>query len=127
MATMSQFEVNAYLAKQFAEQRKGATSTAMAPVEDESLLHNQIIAECKRRGWIYFHSRMDKPTGATIGTPDFILAADGGRTFFIECKAAVGKLSTAQLGMQAWAKKLNHTIHVIRSFEEFIQLTTQTQ
>lgn len=126
MANMSTAEVNAYLAKQFADQRKDAVSTGV-PVECESLLHNQIICECKRRQWIYFHSRMDRPTGSTIGQPDFILLLPNGRTLLIECKSKTGKLSSEQLGMIIWAKKLGHTIHVICSMEEFYEITLKTQ
>lgn len=119
---MSTAEVQAYMAKQFALQRKDAT-TAGPPVEDESLLHNQIICECKRRGWIYFHGSMAVATARTESEPDFQILAEGGRYFLIECKSKTGKLTSGQLGMKAWASKLSHTIHVIRSMEEFYEIT----
>lgn len=114
-------QVQDYYARQFADQRKGAFATG-TPVEDESLLHNQIICECKRRGWIAFHSRMDKPSTVQIGSPDFVIMADCGRVFFIECKTGKGKLSTEQAALAAWANKLGHRIIVLRSIEEFYEI-----
>lgn len=90
--------------------------------EDESELHNQILAECRKRMWIAFHGSMAQRTGRTLGEPDFVLIADGGRVYFIECKTAKGKLTPEQLGMKMWAEKLGHEIHTIRSFPEFITL-----
>jgi hypothetical protein len=119
MPNMTQAELNAFLAKTSTHSRE----TVGAPVEDEGLLHNQIITECKRRQWIAIHSRMDRAQTSNVGTPDFVIIADKGRTFFIECKSKTGKLSSEQLGMQAWASRLGHRIHVIRSMEEFYEIT----
>lgn len=88
----------------------------------ESELHAEIIEECKRRGWLYFHGSMAHETYRTLGEPDFQIWADGGRKFAFECKRRGGKLSTAQLGVIAWAQKLGHTIHVITTLEEFLEI-----
>lgn len=87
----------------------------------ESDLHNKIIEACKARGWIYFHGSMVVKSSRTIGEPDFTILADKGRVFFVECKTKTGKLSPEQLGIKMWAEKLGHTIHVVRSMEEFLE------
>jgi hypothetical protein len=97
-----------------------AIKNSTVAVSDEAELHQQIIADCRRRGWISLHGSMAHSTFRTVGEWDFTILADGGRILLIECKTKVGKLSTEQQGMIAWAKKLGHTVHVIRSFEEFI-------
>ena len=92
-----------------------------APIS-ESDLHDQISAECKRRGWIAFHGAMSERTARTLGEPDYIVLADHGRVFFIEAKTAKAKLRPEQLAIKCWAEKLGHTVHVVRSFEEFLQI-----
>ena len=99
--------------------RQSAPSSA---VEDESELHEQILAECRRRGWLAFHGSMAHRSMRTIGECDFTILANSGRVLFIECKAKKGKLSTEQLGVQIWAEKLGHTIHVVYSFEDFMSV-----
>lgn len=104
--------------------RRGANrnGAAKAGADDESELHEAILAECNRRGWIPFHGSMAHRAMRTKGEPDFVILADGGATILVEAKTRTGKLSTEQLGIQAWAKKLDHTIHVVRSIEEFHNL-----
>lgn len=114
---MPRMTVSEYLAH---EAKHNPQAKPTGGVSDESELHREIIAECKRRGWICFHGSMAHKTFRTAGEPDFQIFADGGRTFLIECKTATGKLTTEQQGIIAWAKKLEHTIHVVRSFEEFL-------
>jgi len=88
--------------------------------DHEADLHDAIVTECRRRGWIAFHSRMDRRTGRTLGEPDFIILAEHGRLFCIECKSRNGKLSSEQLGVIAWAEKLGHAIVAIKSFDDFL-------
>lgn len=97
----------------------------VASVEAESALHDAIISHCKLKGWIYFHGSMAHRTFRVIGEPDFTILADGGRVLFVECKNAKGKLSPQQLGLKVWAEKLGHTIHTVRSMEEFLSLTAR--
>lgn len=91
-------------------------------VSDESALHDAILGECQRRGWIAFHSRMDRPSTLMRGAPDFLILADGGAVILVECKTKTGKLSTEQSAVIAWARKLEHTVHVVRSLDEFLTL-----
>lgn len=88
----------------------------------EADLHDQILAECRRRGWLVIHSRMDKPSTVQIGSPDFVVAADRGRTFYIEAKARTGKLRPEQRAWLAWASRLGHRAAVVRTLPEFIEL-----
>lgn len=88
-------------------------------------LHAQIFDECRRRGWIPLHGSMSERTHRTAGEPDFIIVRDGG-VLFVECKTRTGKLTREQQAMIAHAAKLGHTIHVVRSFQEFLN-TTQCQ
>ena len=41
----------------------------------EAELHADISEECKRKGWIALHGRMDMASGRTIGEPDFTIIA----------------------------------------------------
>jgi streptogramin lyase len=63
---------------------------------------------------------MAHSTFRTEGEWDFTVIGDSGRVWFIEAKTRIGKLSTAQLAIHAWAKKLGRTVHVVRSFEAFL-------
>ncbi len=88
----------------------------------EASLHEAIFDECRRRGWIALHGSMAERTCRTLGEPDFVILADGGRVLFVECKSRAGKLSPAQAALKHHAGKLGHPVQVVRSLEEFIQL-----
>lgn len=90
-------------------------------VEKEADLHDQIIAYCKMKRWVYSHSRMDKATTTALGIPDFIIAADNGRTFWIEAKGAKTKVTREQEGMIHWLQSLGHKAAICRNFEEFLK------
>ena len=107
------FYPGAQSGKQKAESGNGRT---------ERDLHEEIFDECRRRGWIALHGSMAERTCRTLGEPDFIILADGGRVLFVECKTRTGKLSPAQAALKFHAEKLGHTIYVVRSLEEFQKL-----
>jgi hypothetical protein len=86
----------------------------------EADLHEQIFAECRRRGWIPLHGAMSERTHRTIGEPDFIIIADRGQVLFVECKSSYGKLRPEQQALHIWMRKLGHTVHVVRSLAEFL-------
>jgi hypothetical protein len=86
----------------------------------EADLHRQILEECRRRGWIALHGSMAHSTFRNPGEWDFDVKADGGRSFLIEAKTRTGKLSPDQRAIHAWAAKLGHQVHVVRSFEAFL-------
>jgi len=85
-------------------------------------LHGPIIEECKRRCWRYIYSDPYRPTTIGEGVCDFIIIADGGRVFYVECKSRNGKLKTSQVIFISWLARLGHTVHVITSMEEFFQI-----
>ena len=116
MARFTQQEYNAFLARN----RKPLPPSE--GVSKEAELHEAILNEVRRRGWISFHSRMDKPSTATIGQPDFVILSDGGRVILVECKTKTGKLRPEQAALHAWAAKLGYEVHVIRSLEDFISI-----
>lgn len=91
-------------------------------VEREADLHEDIFAECRRRGWIPLHGAMSERTHRTTGESDFVILADNGGLFLVECKTRTGKLSTAQQALKAHAEKLGHVVHVVRSMDEFLNV-----
>ncbi len=91
------------------------------PVENESELQEQIISECRRRGWFAVYSGMHQQTSTPLGTPDFIIYADGGRVFTVETKSKTGKLRPEQLGVSMMLEKLGHKYCLCRSFTHFLE------
>lgn len=92
--------------------------------EKESELHQQIVEICRARGYLAFHGSMAHQTFRTEGEPDFQICLPNGRFLMVECKTRTGKLSIAQQSIHAWAARLNHKIHTVRSYEEFLNLLT---
>lgn len=92
-------------------------------VEREADLHEQITRECRHRGWVIVHSRMDRRTTTAVGVTDFVIAADGGRTFWIEAKTRTGKLTREQQATIHWLQSLGHAASVVRSLEDFLNVT----
>ena len=88
----------------------------------ECALHGDILNHCRRLGWIGLHSRMDKRSTSTVGHPDFVILCNEGRTLHIEAKTRKGKLREKQAALRAWADKLGHTIHLVRSYKQFIDI-----
>ena len=97
-----------------------------AAVSREAELHEEVFDECRRRGWIALHGSMAERTCRTLGEPDFVILADGGRVLFVECKSRSGKLSPAQGALKFHAEKLGHAVHVVRSMEEFFVVAKQS-
>lgn len=129
MPRMSQAQFNAYQARRNVK--------ALPQMEDatdrEADLHEQIFAECRRRGWIALHGAMSERTNRTLGEWDFTIVGNRRSedhlnrehfafVLFVELKTRTGKLSSAQSAMHAHAAKLGHQIHVVRSFREFLEL-----
>ena len=91
-------------------------------VTSEASLHDQIFDHCRQRVWIALHGSMAERSHLTLGEPDFTILADRGRVLFVECKSRTGKLSPAQAALKLHAETLGHTIHLVRSYEEFLTL-----
>lgn len=100
----------------------GEPETVHAPVERERDLHDRIECDLINRRWLYFHGSTAHRTMRTLGEPDFQIYGDGGRFWLIECKTAKGKLRPEQIGVAMLAEKLGHKIHVVRSFQEYLNI-----
>lgn len=100
-----------------------AVSASDAPAGRESILHNKIISWCNDQHPMvpYIHSRMDKPSTVGEGVPDFAVFCKG-RAVLVECKARDGKLSEAQRDWAHLAELQGCTVHVVRSFGEFLEV-----
>ncbi len=96
-------------------------------VECEADLHHAVWAECRRRRWQALHGSMSEATSRTKGEPDFIILADKGRVFFVECKTRTGKLSPVQQAFKVGASFNGHTVHTIRSMTEFLNVVDTNQ
>lgn len=134
MPRMTQAEVDAYEARQSFKKWNAKVETVVDANEREADLHNQILDECRRRGWIPLHGSMASPTKRTEGEPDFVILANRrpvghlhreyfAITYLVEGKSRTGKLSPAQQAFHAHAATLGHKVHVVRSFQEFLAVT----
>lgn len=112
----SQAQYVSYLAK------RSGSAPSDPGVEREKDLHQAIRDYCASRNWIVFHGSTAHATKRTIGEPDFIILCPNSKFFLIECKSRIGKLTREQQGMAMWASKLQHTIHLIRGYSEFLDL-----
>jgi hypothetical protein len=106
-----------------------ACPTCAAPegVEKEADLHDQIYDFCRGKGWIALHSAMSERTTRNKGEWDYTILGNAGRVWFIECKSRDGKLTAEQHGMIVHAITLGHTIHVVRSMEDFRNVVTDKE
>lgn len=108
-----------------AEGRERHPDTGPMPTDApalERILHERILDYCKHHGWRCIHARMDRATTIGEGTCDFVIFADAGKVWLVECKSATGKLSIEQNVFIAWLAKLGHTVYVIRSYSDFLKL-----
>lgn len=108
-----------------AEKYRPEACSTQGGVMREAELHEEIFDECRRRGWIALHGSMAERTCRTLGEPDFVILAGGGRVLFVECKTRAGKLSPAQAALKHHAEKLGHAVHVVRSMEEFLRIAAE--
>lgn len=106
------------MAKKHASKASGMVDE-MQGVAKESELHAAIVKECADRRWVALHGSMAHSTHRTLGEWDFVVLADRGRKFLIECKSKTGKLSPEQVALHHMADGLGHSTHVIRSMAEF--------
>lgn len=119
-----------YIAMQTRLSKTKQPPPSKSGVEREAELHAQIMDECRRRGWLFFHGAMCERSHRTEGEPDFLIFGTHGtnegtwhpQSWLIECKTRTGKLTPAQQAVAAHAASLGHTVHVVRSFEEFLNV-----
>ena len=86
---------------------------------EEIALHYAIMRQCRRRGWTYVYHDPTRRTGATLGTPDFIIIAGRGVTLWVECKTRKGKLSKDQENFKRDLEGRSHAYFLIRSEAQF--------
>jgi len=120
---ITQFQYREMLART----TRGQIKEPEEAVEHERDLHEDIIAECRRREWIPIFSRMDRKTRNPVGTPDFIIATDFGVTLYIEAKSRTGKLSTHQRATLAWLQKNKQIVGVVGSMSDFYAIISDLQ
>ena len=106
------------------EEMKRRLSPKIKPekIEREGDLHDEIEATLKFKRWYYVHSRMDRATTSRAGTPDFIIAAPGGVTYWIECKRKGGKLSVDQNITRHILGALGHKFALVFSLQDFLNV-----
>jgi hypothetical protein len=114
-----------YLAMQ-ARLNKTPSTNSGDGVDDEGELHREVLAECRRQGWLCLHGSMAHRTKRTPGEPDCVVIMPG-VVLFVELKAKTGKPSTEQLGIQAWMRRLGFEMHIVRSLSQFMELTRTQQ
>ncbi len=128
MANWTAFDLKAHQLREVLRGSKSADLKSEISDGDkatkEADLHDQIYDECRLRGWVVFHGSMAARTHRTEGEPDFIILADHGCVFLVECKRRDGKLSSAQLSIQVQAARNGHVVHVVRGFQEFLQIVS---
>lgn len=92
------------------------------PPVAEKEIHRLILLECHRRGFLALHGSMAHKTHRTAGEPDVVILMPEGRVLFVEAKTRSGRISEEQEAFANKAQLLGHTVHIVRSFEEFIRL-----
>lgn len=125
---ISSQQLSAYLARE--AQRKAEQRSPHEPTENEvgkGGLHEQIMAECERRGWICLHGSTAHRAMRTEGEFDFVILAEFGLNLHIEGKAKNRKLSPKQQQLHALARKLGHHPKVVQSFPEFLEWINERQ
>lgn len=92
------------------------------PVLREIPLHEEIIRYCNNQfpRWKYVHANPVKASTIVSGCQDFTLFLPHQRTICIECKSKDGKLSPAQVVWRKEMELLGHTVHIVRSMDDFL-------
>lgn len=86
-------------------------------------LHKPIIDWCKNQvpAVPYINSRPDCPSTIGAGVQDFTIFYQN-RVYCIECKSKTGKVDTDQRDWAHLMQAQGFTVHVIRSFQQFLEL-----
>lgn len=129
MVNFSQDEYNRHLQKEARRKPSADTHEQLLKkvgnaVRNELDLHAEIIKHCyaQHPRWRFIRSRSDQPSGIAVGAQDFTIFLPRGRVLCIECKSKVGKLDEDQVIWSHELARCGHTVHVVRSMEEFLKL-----
>lgn len=93
---------------------------ASRAVQRESKLHQEIIEECSRRGWIPEHGSTAHRTKRRTGELDFAVPIEGGVTLWGECKVGNNKPTSEQCATIAYLIAKGHRVGVWRSLRDFL-------
>lgn len=90
-------------------------------------LHDKIIEHCLSQWprWKYLRANPTAKSTIAKGAQDFTIFLPGGVTLCIECKSRTGKLSADQRDWKKEMEMLGHTVHEVRSMEEFLTLVSK--
>ena len=121
--SVSEFQFRQMLARTNAGRRPQIR--ASDAVEAESDLRHMVLDLCRARGWAYISARPDQPSGIQVGAHDVTIFADGGRVFCFELKDREGKLSAHQRAWAALMAHNGHTVYVVRSLNEVVDVMLQ--
>lgn len=117
--TVSEYE--SFLARRAASRSSlPSLPTGTHDAARESDARAAVVRYCESQGWAVFQGNPTRPSGRTLGEPDLTIAADGGRTFWVEMKSRTGKPRPEQLAKGAMLKKLGHRFMFARSLKDFI-------
>jgi len=118
-----EIEMQARLARARGDLREvRKTVEGVNALEVEADLQEAIITYCRSKGWFVLYSRMDLPTTLPLGSPDFVIAANDGKTFWIECKRPGEKRKPAQIGVAMMLEKLKANYGLVYSFQQFLEI-----
>lgn len=83
-------------------------------------MHTQLSTWLHKHGYVFVHSRMDRPTSQTCGDPDYAIFHNG-RVIFCELKMPKGRLSPAQIKRFGELARIGCPVEVARSLESAIR------
>ena len=113
--------------------RQTIAPDASRGVDKESKLHAQIKAWCANQWprWVVVSARMDVPSTLPVGCHDMTIFAPPAKhpswpqlptVFCFELKKRGGKLSAEQRSWIELMRCADHTVHVIDSFDAFLEI-----
>ena len=98
------------------------TGGAVAHSSPESDLDEKVGDYCRAKGWYFIRARTDRRSTVAVGTPDYTIAAHGGRMLFLELKRQGGKATPAQQAAIAQLRKLGHLAYVVDNWPDALRL-----
>jgi len=118
------FEYERFLASKAKQPKAGDDAV---PAGGETKLQREIKDFCNAQHpqWKFINPRSDVESTIAEGAQDFTIFLPGGRVVCIECKTKTGKLSIDQLAWRHQMEALGHTVHLVRSMNDFRTILAQ--